>query len=98
MPRYIDADKFVDIINSLNIVQGSLSAVYITDVIHVLYTVPTTDVQEVRHGKWVERVKIRKDEEVRLVHWQCSLCECFLGTNTANYCPNCGARMDGDEK
>lgn len=57
----------------------------------------TTDVQEVKHAKWVEQVKIRKNGEVRLVHWQCSLCGCFLGTNTANYCPNCGAKMDLEE-
>ena len=99
MPRYIDKDK---LINGLkedcatlvkerrfdDYVQGYSSA--IDDII----AEPTVDVQEVKHGHWVEQVKIKKDGKVRLVHWQCFLCGCFLGTNTANYCPNCGARMD----
>lgn len=102
MPRYIDKDK---LINSLkedyaalvkerwfdDYVQGYSSA--IDDII----AEPTADVREVKHGHWIEQAKIKKDGEVRLVHWQCSLCGCFLGTNTANYCPACGAKMDGKE-
>lgn len=56
---------------------------------------PTVDVQEVKHGKWIERVKVQKDGIPRLVHWQCSLCEVFIGKLT-NFCPNCGAKMDGE--
>ena len=56
------------------------------------------DGPEVKHGHWVEMVRIRKGRSVRLVRWQCSLCECFLGTNTANYCPNCGAIMDEEDE
>lgn len=59
---------------------------------------PTADVQEVKYGRWVEQVKIRKNGEPRLVYWQCSLCGGFLGTNTANFCPHCGAKMDEGEK
>lgn len=109
MPRYIDAETIPDLFNEKfketqklieagetqldNLAEGFAEAEKI-----VLFKAPTADVQEVRHGEWVERVKIRKDGEARLVHWQCSLCGCFLGTNIANYCPNCGAKMDGDEK
>lgn len=52
----------------------------------VLDTVPTADVQEVRHGKWIKSKNERK----------CSLCGYFYFTNTKsfNYCPNCGAKMD----
>lgn len=99
MPRYIDKDK---LINNLkedcatlvkerwfdDYVQGYSSA------IDDITAEPTADVQEVKHGHWIEQAKIKKDGEVRLVHWQCSLCGCFLGTNTANYCPACGAKMD----
>ena len=52
----------------------------------LLDTVPTEDVQEVRHGKWIKSKNERK----------CSLCGYFYFTNTKsfNYCPNCGAKMD----
>lgn len=102
MPRYIDKDKLINELKEDcaalvkerwfdDYVQGYSSA--IDDII----AEPTADVQEVKHGHWIEQAKIKKDGEVRLVHWQCSLCGCFLGTNTANYCPACGAKMDGEE-
>lgn len=57
---------------------------------------PTADVAEVRHGKWQTcfedwRKQIEGDE--------CSACGFqHYGTNIRNYlyCPNCGARMDGE--
>lgn len=99
MPRYIDKDKLINELKEDcatlikerwfdDYVQGYSSA--IEDII----AEPEADVQEVKHGHWIEQAKIKKDGEVRLVHWQCSLCGCFLGTNTANYCPACGAKMD----
>lgn len=99
MPRYIDKDKLINELKEDcatlikerwfdDYVQGYSSA--IEDII----AEPEADVQEVKHGHWIEQAKIKKDREVRLVHWQCSLCGCFLGTNTANYCPACGAKMD----
>lgn len=58
---------------------------------------PTADVAEVRHGKWVHTDYA--------MHWlgkdECS--ECTYHTSDRDdlshlkYCPNCGARMDGDE-
>ena len=97
MPRYIDAENIK--LKGISVFDQNLEMLIpLSDVRKSLQMTPTADVQEVRHGEWVERVKIRKDGEARLVHWQCSLCGCFLGTNIANYCPNCGAKMDGDER
>ena len=57
---------------------------------------PTTDVQEVRHGKW-----IYEDSDIGWADYKCSTCgECYVleaGTpqeNKYNFCPNCGAKMD----
>ena len=46
-------------------------------------------VEPVRHGKWVYH-----DDDV--MPWNsCSLCGCSaFDLHGANYCPNCGARMD----
>ena len=57
-----------------------------------LNKVPTADVAPVRHGHWV------KEKPDVLIHWHCSVCKnCYyLEEPNANYCPNCGAKMDGD--
>ena len=49
------------------------------------------DVVPVRHGHWV------KEKPDVLIHWHCSVCKnCYyLEEPNANYCPNCGAKMDG---
>lgn len=51
---------------------------------------PAADVAPVVHGLWVEHL----DE------MECSVCKrqwnyCDNDTNTFNFCPNCGAKMDG---
>lgn len=45
-----------------------------------------TDVTPVRNGRW----------EKEYGHYRCLLCN-GLDDFADNYCPNCGARMDGDE-
>ena len=58
----------------------------------LLEDAPTADVVEVRHGKWVRRDAILFDNEV--VWYKCSECNTTWGVRN-NYCPNCGAKMDG---
>lgn len=64
---------------------------------------PAADVAEVRHGRWAKKiVKLAPDCEGKMqpYMWQpnmCSICEVGQAVRT-NYCPNCGARMDGDEE
>ena len=55
---------------------------------------PTADVVEVRHGEWVEHPE---DWRMQMVGDKCSLCgwAVFGGVSEFNYCPNCGAKMDG---
>lgn len=52
--------------------------------------IPTADVAPVRHGRWVDT-----DYEFA----QCSLCKypVYAAWNATNYCPNCGAMMDGGD-
>lgn len=49
---------------------------------------PTVDAAEVVHGRW-----IRRHNETK-----CSRCKFIYYSNhdDFNYCPNCGAKMDGD--
>ena len=49
---------------------------------------PEVDAEPVRHGKW------RECGYADI--WRCTKCNKYFGHH-GNYCPNCGAKMDGDE-
>lgn len=65
---------------------------------------PAADVTEVRHGEW----KADTDEyEICATEFTCSCCkESFASSEMTDedflqmmkYCPNCGAKMDGERK
>lgn len=52
----------------------------------------TADVAPVRHGRWIEQEKYTFG-----VMYDCSICGDRILDNghSWNYCPNCGAKMDG---
>ena len=63
--------------------------------------IPAADVVPVRHGRWINICGDRESPR------QCSVCLqdfdyidgiCYLvsGQRLPQYCPNCGAKMDGD--
>lgn len=56
----------------------------------VIAGIPAADVQPVRHGRWIECCN-EFDKK-------CSCCDKVHGTiyEREPFCPNCGARMDGD--
>lgn len=59
-----------------------------------LLSIPAADVAPVVHGRWIER---RAPHAMGGISAKCSACSKsvqYLG-NPLNYCPNCGARMDG---
>lgn len=64
----------------------------------IIEAFPAADVVEVRHGKW--------DDNAVAFYRKCTVCGCcvewdkkpfLFGVGEYNYCPNCGARMDGGE-
>ena len=69
-------------------------------VLKILEKEPTADVAEVRHGEW-KYIKMDNFRQYKVI---CPFCEAeYVGNYDAyiepedfNYCPNCGARMDGD--
>ena len=67
----------------------------IFDILDGLENEPTADVVEVRHGKWVTR-------HSDVSYWcECSACGHTPPRNSwrqeyhSDFCPNCGAKMDG---
>lgn len=62
--------------------------------------IPSADVVEVRHGRWL-RVGQSFIDPNKFLCFECSICRCTLDNHIKvepNYCPNCGARMDGEEE
>ena len=90
--RLINADAVKDIINNIqwDKYEGMPRLVFWADLHEQIDILPTID--PVKHGRWVK-------EEDRHMHWHCSECSYVIGAMVmdSNYCPNCGARMDGDD-
>ena len=57
--------------------------------VKILNQFPGADVAPVRHGRWIAS----HDE-----FCACSICKypVYLMWDQTNYCPNCGAKMDGE--
>lgn len=58
--------------------------------------------KEMSHGKWnkiIFSVEARRNKPIRTrICMECSLCKVgWAGSVKPKYCPNCGAKMDGDE-
>ena len=102
--RLIDADYFDKVLidaqqkcagRNMTFKYGFLSTVRAN-----LERCPTVDAEQIKRGKW-----LTCDDGWGDVHYQCSACGnewCLnYGTpeeNGMNYCPHCGAKMDGGEK
>ena len=68
-------------------------ACWVDDMLDEVECFQPSDVAPVVHGRWVEHL----DE------MECSVCKrqwnyCDNDTNTFNFCPNCGAKMDGGDE
>ncbi len=78
--RLIDADALANYANN------SIVGITANDIMRF----PTVDAEPVKHGRWLHNDMI-------LNRQKCSECGFYSDDlQSDNYCPNCGARMDGD--
>lgn len=63
-------------------------------VIDRIRNAPAVDVVEVKHGEWIRPTTIN-GKIFDLPH--CPVCE-NIPCDEGKYCPNCGAKMDGERK
>lgn len=100
MTRLIDADMlYTDLVKMNDF--GELSA---KKAIRMVSKAPTVDALPVKHGKWIDPETFKR-MWFRHHIFECSVCRNILdmdgvnaGRGDANYCPNCGARMDEEEE
>lgn len=84
--RLIDADELKKV--GLKMPFDNFNNVWLTN--RDIDQAPTVDAVPVRHGKWVEYPAADGLN-------QCSECG-VLRFGESNYCPNCGAKMDGGRR
>lgn len=84
MSRYIDADLAKDKIEERLLFRAK-------DVERLLDDTPTADVEPVRHASW-HFIDANENGDFYSV---CSYCQDTRLDFVSNYCPNCGAKMDG---
>lgn len=107
MSDYIDRNELIKHIKDLLTWWGDGSGVYAFYPVEVMLSIesaPAADVQEIKHGEWT------KDDSGGCY---CSACGWYadydydyvtyvtnngLGNDDFNYCPHCGAKMDGGEE
>lgn len=72
-------------------------------IVNLLDSAPTVDAAPVVHGRWDGEGDGLADGEIVLDVWYCSECGHCIDDGTddpcvlPNYCPNCGAKMDGGD-
>ena len=94
MAEYIEREATIELLRSLGSRDYRREKGTIQEAIKMVsfpeYT-PSADVAPVRHGRWVTH----SDRPDSLI---CSVCKCGFDMwkhDPHNYCPNCGAKMDG---
>lgn len=95
--RLIDADALLEsgICAEYGYNDNGLILIPMRDVTNSIRNAHTIDAEPVRHGRWL----YNSYPTVWYGHgeppeWVCSECE-ERAYNTYDYCPNCGAKMDG---
>lgn len=99
MARLIDADARIEKIkkahctNCENYGCVKCRACWVDDAIGLIDDAPTVDAEPVKHGRWIPINTIHK------WRFQCDQCKHYVDAGTdRNYCPNCGAKMDGERR
>ena len=90
--RLIDADKMYDEIAQYRD-DGMFGGgnLLVDDVLEDINLSPTVDAEPVRHGKWYTAEKYNG-----YLYWNCDQCHQHFTSQKSNFCPNCGAKMDGE--
>lgn len=78
----IDADALMTELNDTKYAWQDYDAVE-----DALRNIPTIEADPVRHGRW---------DYYSTTMQECSVCKRHTPRHRYTFCPNCGARMDGD--
>lgn len=100
MAEYIDREALMNQIKEIHCAECDnynglrCRACWVDDTLDYIDSEPAADVAPVRHGRW----GTHSDRPDSLI---CSVCKCGFDMwkhDPHNYCPNCGAKMDGEDQ
>lgn len=105
--RYIDANELVramtlqanrTMLGEIAPPQSSYS-----EMLDLVADAPTADVVEVRHGYWMQTSEPKFIEGIKRISVECSVCKIRRNIPAVEYhgyyyCPNCGAKIDGERR
>lgn len=100
MHKYIDAEQLEDVVAELNSKGWGITRGEFKLIDRVLFEFPAANVVKVRHGRWVRGDEMADYPRVPYNPWEtyCSCCGEIMEQSHDNFCGNCGAKMDEDEK
>lgn len=102
MAEYIERSAGVSILRAkANMAVLMDSAPYFEKAAQMLEKLPAADVAPVVHGRWDDSGRYTFPggaTAVRCTNCGCALTESEYRLNNWNYCPVCGAKMDGGEE
>lgn len=94
MAEYIKREDAIKIAEKYGLANGSVLGRHtgLADCIaSEIATIPTADVEEVKHGQWVF--------DTKTIVPRCSVCgEDAIAETVSPYCPHCGAKCDEENK
>lgn len=102
MAEYIEREAAIDAIMKVYVrTAGYKARERVFEAKEAVHRLPVADVAPVAHGRWVHSRYENCSEQFELV--KCSQCnhEAYamaFYVRGGNYCPNCGARMDEEER
>ena len=108
MARYIDAEKLIKELGNctentwgkgLGASWWAQSVKLKDNMVKCIESQPTADVVEVKHGVWYKSQFVQRSGFRTVKDFLCNRCEKEYSvqqpSNLMNYCPYCGAKMDG---
>lgn len=95
MPKeYIDRESLLD-----TFARNWETITDIDDYYFFVKEAPTADVAPVVHGEWlITKKRAPNGRKILYEIKTCSVCGKTHGRHKPNYCPNCGAKMNGERR
>ena len=96
MTEYISRENTLDVIREMS--QRYTDETLAEFAYNIVSNIPSEDVQPIRRGRWIDiyewaKMHDSKPSGICTYYW-CSKCQTEQ-EKKSNFCPNCGARMDG---
>lgn len=99
MLEYIDRSELLKRLKVTPLLELGIPLHVKEGVLDLVSKEPAADTEPVRHGRWVdvENPLTWCEDDVEICSY-CSLCGAENALGETEFCPNCGAKMDGGER